>query len=111
MKSIKKEQTATEVQIIQLAGSGQPCPKKCKVQRREDKIKKLTSDFDNGHLTLESFISSLAHLVVNFSLSTHLYYCKCAQVLIVQRLDQMGPFHILLDGMANCQKMGGPQIR
>ena len=64
---IKQEQVATEVQIIQLNGSGQPRPKKCKMQRREDKIKKLTSDFDNGHLTIESFISSLAHLVVNFS--------------------------------------------
>ena len=38
------------MQIIQLAGSGEPRPKKRKMQRREDKIKKLTSDFDNGHL-------------------------------------------------------------
>ena len=51
---IKQEQTATEVQIIQLAGNGQRHPKKCKMQRREDKIKKLTSDFDNGHLTIQS---------------------------------------------------------
>ena len=32
-------------------------------------------------------------------ISTHIYYCKCDQVLIVQRLDQMGPFHILLAEM------------
>ena len=64
---IKQEQAATEVQIIQLAGNGEPRPKKRKMQKRENKIKKLTSDFDNGHLTIESFISSLAHLVVSFS--------------------------------------------
>ena len=32
--------------------------------------------------------------------STHtIYYCKCDQVLNVQRLDQMGPFHIPLNEM------------
>ena len=46
---IKQEQTATEVEIIQLTGSGLSRPKH-KMQRCEDQIKKLTSDFDNGHL-------------------------------------------------------------
>ena len=102
IKLTKQEQAATAMQIIQLAGSGQPWPKKHKMQRREDKVKKLTSDFDNGHLTIQSFISSLAHLVINLHYLTilhHIYYWKCDQVLIVQKLDQMELFHILLDYM------------
>ena len=67
IEQLKQEQAATEVQIIQLAVSGEPRPKKGKMQKREDKIKKLTSDFSNGHLTIQSFISSLTHLVVSFS--------------------------------------------
>ena len=35
------------------------------MQRRGDKIKKVTSEFDSGHLTIQTFISSLTHLVVN----------------------------------------------
>ena len=50
------------------------------MQRREDQIKKLTTDFDNGHLTIHSFISSVAHLVVN------LIYILLDEV----GLDQMG---------------------
>ena len=54
---IKQEQAATEVQIIQLTGSGQPCPKKCKMQWREDQInKKLTTDFDNGQYIPSSLV-------------------------------------------------------
>ena len=41
---IKKEQATTEVQIIQLAESGEPRSKKHKMQKCEDKIKKQTSD-------------------------------------------------------------------
>ena len=29
----------------------------------------------------------------------HIYYCKCDQVLNIQRLDQMGSVHLLLDEM------------
>ena len=29
----------------------------------------------------------------------HIYYCKCDQELNVQRLDQMGSVHLLLDEM------------
>ena len=80
--------------------------------------KPLTSDFDNGYLTIESFISSLPHLVVNFpqfTLSEHTVLISLLlQVLIVQRLDQMGAFHILLDEMGLNQmgldKMGRPHI-
>ena len=37
------------------------------MQRGEDQIRKVTTDLDNGHLTVHSFICSVAHSVVNFS--------------------------------------------
>ena len=36
-------------------------------------------------------------------------YCKCDQVLHVQRLDQMEPFHILLDQMG-LDQMGSDKV-
>ena len=39
----------------------------------------------------------------------HIYYCKCDQALNIQRLDQMGSVHLLLDEMG-LDQMGLDQM-
>ena len=65
---LQNEQAATEVQIIQLTdGVGLPRPKKRKAVRREQHIKKITDEFDSGVRSLDSYLSALGQMVVDFS--------------------------------------------
>ena len=61
MELVKNEQASSEVQMIQLAASGQPRPKKKKAVRQDEQIKRLVAEFSNGQRTLDSFLSPLAN--------------------------------------------------
>ena len=51
------------------------------------------------------------HHILLISRTIYIYYCKCDQVLHVQRLDQMGPFHILLaEDQMGLDQMGLDQM-
>ena len=60
---IKNEQASTEVQMIQVAAGGQPR----KAVRQDEKIKRLVAEFSSGQRTLDSFLSALTNMVVDFS--------------------------------------------
>ena len=64
---IKNEQASTEVQMIQVAAGGQPRPKKRKAVKQDQQIKRLVAEFSSGQRTLDSFLSALANMVVDFS--------------------------------------------
>ena len=61
------ERNSIEVQMIQVAAGGQPIPKKRKAVRQDEQIKRLVAEFSNGQRTLDSFLSALANMVVDFS--------------------------------------------
>ena len=52
--------------MIQVTAGGQPRPKKIKAVRQDEQIKKLV-EFSNGQRTLDSFLSALTNMVVDFS--------------------------------------------
>ena len=56
-----------KVEMIQLAAGGQPRPKKRKAVRHDKQIKRHVAEFSNGQRTLDSFLSALANMVVDFS--------------------------------------------
>ena len=47
--------------MIQVAAGGQPRPKK------DEQIKRRVAEFSNGQRALDSFLSALANMVVDFS--------------------------------------------
>ena len=53
--------------MIQVTARGQPRPKKRKAVRQDEQIKKLVAEFSNRQRTLDSFLSALANMVVDFS--------------------------------------------
>ena len=53
--------------MIQVAAGGQPRPKNRKAVRQDEQIKRLVAEFSNGQRTLDSFLSALASMVVDFS--------------------------------------------
>ena len=58
---------STEVQMIQVAAGEQPRPKKRKAVRQDEQIKRLVAEFSSGKRTMESLLSALANMVVDFS--------------------------------------------
>ena len=53
--------------MVQVAARGQPRPKKRKAVRQDEQIKRLVAEFSNGQRTLDSLLSALANIVVDFS--------------------------------------------
>ena len=67
IEHIKNEQASTEVQMIQIAAGGQPRPKKRKAVRQDEQIKRLVAKFSSEQRTLDSILSALVNMVVDFS--------------------------------------------
>ena len=66
LELFQKEQTATEVTILQLQVGGLHKVKRQKVIQREEKIKLLKDELTNRNRSIESYISAIRHCVLSF---------------------------------------------
>ena len=69
LELFQREQAATEVTIQQLKAGGVRKPKRKKVIRREDKIKSLADELNNGERDIDSYLTGIRHCVVSFDFS------------------------------------------